>query len=440
MEVIFKLFEVSLCVLEAYLMIDFFMAFFPLRKLLQQEYTKLAAVVMTAVCVRLVNLFESSTINLIAMQIIYLSILFGMFVGKVLKKIFCYLVALAIMMGSEFLWIVIMAAPADFSMNQIQIIQNSRTSGYLALLGIKIIAFLLFVFTKRIASNSNSKMNIKNFSLFSVVPISTLGIMLALAYLNIDFDSKGFIQMMLMICSVLIVIGNILIFSVFDKYIVSMEKLRLQEVVITKMELEEKRYAQIDAVNREHAGFLHDIRRYMHVIGALANERQQGEIIKLLSELQIKVSEAETKIYCPNRLLNTILNEKKKEADEKNLNMQITIEPGFMVDHIENMDLIVIMGNLIDNAIEAAEKCNQGYVNVFLSTQNNNAFSTINIVNNYVGSITTKGDIILSSKQDKAKHGYGIQNVNNVVRKYDGFIQNFYVDNVFSAIVMLPNK
>ena len=440
MEVIFELFEVSLCVLEAYLMIDFFMTFFPLRRRLQKKYVKLTAVVMTAVCVKVVNLLDSSTVNLIAMQIIYLSVLFGMFVGKALKKIFCYLVALAIMMGSEFLWIVIMAAPSDFSMNQIQNIQTSRTSGYIALLGIKIIAFILFIFTKRIVPNSNSKMNIRNFGLFSVVPVSTLGIMLALAYLDIDFDSKSFVQILLMIFSVLIVIGNILIFSVFDKYIVSMEKLRQQEIIITKMELEEKRYEQIDTVNREHASFLHDIRHYMRVIGGLANERQQSEIVKLLSELQIKVSEAETKIYCPNRLLNTILNEKKKEADERNLDMRIVIEPGFMVDYIENMDLIVIMGNLLDNAIEAAEKCELGYINVYLSAQNNNAFSTINIVNNYVESIEVKNDKIISSKQDKTKHGYGIQNVNNTVQKYNGFLQNLYEDNVFSAIVMLPNK
>ena len=243
MENVFAFVGIFICFLEAYLMIDFFMAFFPLRDALQKKYTKIAAVVMTAVCVRIVNSFNSSTFNIIAMQVIYLSLLFGMFKGNAFKKIFCHLVALAIMMGSEFLWIVVMSAPSDFSMSQLQ---NSPISIYLTLLGAKTLSFLLFNFAKRVARNTNNKMSLKNFGLFSLVPIATLGLMVSLAYLKIDFDSIRFVQVLLIICGILIVIGNILIFNVFDEYVSSTERLQKQELRIAKMEMEEKRYAQIE--------------------------------------------------------------------------------------------------------------------------------------------------------------------------------------------------
>lgn len=341
MNILFDLVEIFICVLEAYLMFDFFMAFFPLRRHFQRRYMKVAAVVITAVCVRLVNSLDSSMVNIIAMQIIYLSLLFGMFCGNVFKKIFCYLVALAIMMGSEFLWIVIMALPADFSLGEIP---EGQVTIYMTLLGVKSLAIILFNIVKRVTRNTSNKMDINNFLLYSVVPIATLGIIVALAYFNIDFDSARFIQVLLLISSVLVVIGNILIFAVFDRYVDSTEKMRNQEVLITRMEMEEKHYGQIEAVNQEHAAFIHDIRHYMRTIGELAAESREQEILKLLSELQIRVSDTENKIYCPNRLLNTILNEKKKAADEKCIKMKITIEPEFMVDHLENMDLIIIMG------------------------------------------------------------------------------------------------
>ena len=124
MNILFDLVEIFICVLEAYLMFDFFMAFFPLRRHFQRRYMKVAAVVITAVCVRLVNSLDSSMVNIIAMQIIYLSLLFGMFCGNVLRKVFFYMVATAIMIGSEFLWIVVMSLPADFSIGQIQ---NNQT-------------------------------------------------------------------------------------------------------------------------------------------------------------------------------------------------------------------------------------------------------------------------------------------------------------------------
>lgn len=437
MEAIFDFVEVFICVLEAYLMFDFFMAFFPLRKCFQRKYVKVAAVVMTAVCVRLVNCLDSSMINFIGMLIIYLSLLLGMFCGNMLKKIACYIVAFAIMMGSEFLWIVLMALPSDFSMGKVP---NNQITIHMTLLGVKLLAFVLFNIVKRVNRNTSNRMDIKNFLLYSVVPIASLGIIVALAYFNIDFNATRFAQVLLIISGFLVVIGNILIFSVFDRYVESAEKLRQQELVITRMELEEKRYEQIETVNQEHAGFLHDIKHYMRTIGELAVESKENEIVKILSELQIKVSDAETKMYCPNRMLNTILNEKMKEADEKHIKMKLTIEPEFMIDQIENMDLIVIMGNLLDNAIEAAQKCEQGYVNVYLFAQNNAYFSVLKIVNNFVGEVKTKDDRSLTCKEDKSKHGFGIQNVIATAEKYNGYLNIFHNDGTFTAIVILPNS
>ena len=416
MEVVFELVEVFICVLEAYLMFDFYMAFFPLREVFRKKYVKAAAVVITAVCVRVVNCWNNSTVNIIAMQFIYLSSLLLMFYGRIISKIFYYLLATAI--GK---------------------IQENQVTMHIALLGVKTVAFILFNIAKRTIKASNSRMDINTLVLYSIVPISTLGIMVALAYLNIDFASLGFIQGMLIICSVLVIVGNILVFYVFDKYIIFTEKLRLQALRITKMELEEKRYEQIEITNQEHARFLHDIRHYMSTIGELAIENKEKEILDILSELQIKVSDAGTKIYCSNRLLNTILNEKKKEADEKSIRMEITYEPGFSIDQLENIDLIVIMGNLLDNAIEAAYRCKRGYVNLYLYTQNKSSFSIIKIVNNYTGVVKEKNGKIITSKDNAARHGFGIQNASAVAQKYGGYVDISYVGDIFTVIVLLPN-
>ena len=437
MEVVFEFVKLFVCILEAYLMFDFYMAFFPIREKFHRKYIKGAAVIITAVCVRVVNCWNSSTLNIIAMQIIYFSMIWLMFCGRIIKKIFYYLLATAIMIGSEFLWIVIMALPVDFAMGKIQ---ENQVTMHLALLGVKTVAFILFNIAKRTTKASNSRMDISTLVLYSIVPISTLGIMVALAYLNIDFGSIGFIQGMLIICSILVIVGNILVFYVFDKYITFTEKLRLQALRITKMELEEKRYEQIDATNQEHARFLHDIRHYMSTIGELAIENKEKEILDILSELQIKVSDAGTKIYCSNKLLNTILNEKKKEADEKSIKMKITYEPGFCIDQLENIDLIVIMGNLLDNAIEAAYKCKSGYINLYLYTQNEASFSIIKIVNNYTDVVKEKNGNIITSKANTARHGFGIQNVSAVAQKYSGYVDISYNGEVFNAIVLLPNN
>lgn len=435
MELIFKSVQIFICVLEAYLMFDFFLTFFPLKESVCNKYMKTAAVLCTAGCVYLVNSLDSSIINIVGMQIIYITMIIAVFQESFFRKIPYYLMATAIMAGSEFLCIIFLSHPSNFSLSQVT---TNVASMIFFLLCTKLIAFILFNIVKGILGRSNNRMSRKNLLLYSVVPIATLGIMISLAYLNIDWDQIGFVHVLLIISSVLVLIGNILIFYVFDRYSQSTEKLRQQELTITKMEIEEKHYEQIERVNQEHAAFLHDIHHYLQAIGEMASENNDEEIVKTISELQIKIANTETSMFSHNKLLNAILNERKKAADEKDVSMRIIIEPEFTVDHIKNVDLIVIMGNLLDNAIEAASKCTQGYVKVFLFSQNSRYFSVIKIVNNYAGKLSIQDDNILTSKDDKLMHGFGIKNVSDISAKYGGYLQNFHENGVFTSIVILP--
>lgn len=435
MESIFKLVQIFICILEAYLMFDFFSAFFQLREEFRNRYIKIAIVLGVAGCVRLVNSLGSSVINIIGMLIIYSIMILMFFYGNILKKIFCFVTAIGIMAGSEFLWVILLSLPSDFDLLQVQ---NNQVSVFCTLLGVKVLAFIFLNIAKRISKNSDNRMNLKNLVLYSIVPVSFLGIMISLVYLHIDFNTIRSMQVLLIISGLLAIVGNILIFYVFDRYSQSAEKLHQQELMITKLEMEEKHYKQVECVNQEHAGFIHDIRHYMKVIGEMALENNNKEILKIVSELQIRVSDTELEMICQNRLLNAILNEKKKDAQRKKVDIKITIEPGFAIEQIDDMDLIVIMGNLLDNAIEAASKCEEGYIKMFLFSQNNSHFSVIKIMNNYSGRMLLKDGVLQTNKDDKERHGYGIRNVSDMAAKYGGYLQDFYDDETFTSIVILP--
>lgn len=435
MESIFKLVQIFICILEAYLMFDFFSAFFPLREEFRNRYIKMAIVLGVAGCVMLVNSLGSSVINIIGMLIIYSIMILLFFYGNILKKIFCLVTAIGIMAGSEFLWVILLSLPSDFDLLQVQ---NNQVSVFCTLLGVKVLAFIFLNVAKRISKNSDNRMNLKNLVLYSIVPVSFLGIMISLVYLHIDFNTIRSMQVLLIISGLLAIVGNILIFYVFDRYSQSAEKLHQQELMITKLEMEEKHYKQVECVNQEHAGFIHDIRHYMKVIGEMALENNNKEILKIVSELQIRVSDTELEMICQNRLLNAILNEKKKDAQRKKVDIKITIEPGFAIEQVDDMDLIVIMGNLLDNAIEAASKCEEGYIKMFLFSQNNSHFSVIKIMNNYSGRMLLKDGVLQTNKDDKERHGYGIRNVSDMAAKYGGYLQDFYDDETFTSIVILP--
>lgn len=437
MDVIYKVVQIFVCIFEVYLMFDFFLAFFSLKEVLQRPFAKVIIVSGTAACVFLINSLNSSVINIVAMQVIYLLMIFLAFDGGFLKRILYYIMATVIMGSSEFISIVLLSLPSDFSMDQMQ---ESPVTMIFSLLCIKLLSFLLFNIVKRIPKNSSNKMDLGNLMLYIILPVAMLGIMFSMAYLNIDFDSMKPVKILLIFSSVPAVVGSVLIFYAFDRYSLSKEKLQQQELMITKLEMEKRHYKQIDEINREHSAMLHDIYHYMKALGEMAAENKDQDILNILSELKIKVSETQMAVICENRLLNAILNEKRKEAEDKGIAIKIVVEPEFIIDQMQEIDQIAIAGNLIDNAMEAACKCEKGYVKIYMFTQNENHFSVIKIVNNYTGEIKQRDGALLTSKSDGSKHGYGVLNVSRIAKKYGGYLQNFYEEGVFTSIVILPVK
>ena len=436
MEIIFKLVQIFICVLEAYLAVDFFSAFFRLRELFERKWTRLVLILGISICVYIINLQNSTTLNIITMQVIYISIILIFYQGKLLKKFICYITVTAIMVGSEFLGIILLSLQTKFVFSEVQ--SEQITVSVLTFI-VKLLALVLLRIVKRIARGSNdSGMSLKITLLYSIMPISLIGIMIAITRFNINFVSLGFTHILLIISCIMALAGSVVIFYVFDRYALFAEKLKQQEIMIAKLEMEERHYGQIEQVNREHAAFLHDVRHYMKVIGEMATENNDRAILQILSELQIKVSDTELEMICYNRLLNAILNEKKKDAERKSISVKIVVEPDFSIKQVSDTDLIVIISNLLDNAVDAAEKCHEGYVKVYLFTRNDNHFSIIKIVNNYVGEIDLEDGRLVTGKQDKRGHGYGIQNVNDIAIKYGGYLQYFYEMGEFTSVVILP--
>ena len=437
MEITFFLLNLLICLMEAFLMVDFYTAFFKLRENVERRYTKWAVIVGAAIMVRGVNCLNNSGVNLIAMQIIYLSILLIFFKGSLPKKIFCFLVTDIIMIGVEFLWMVMMSHPADFYIYQVQ---ENRIREVMGLLGIKGLAFFFFNLLKRLSKKMENRMQVKTLLLYCSVPLATVGIMVSLAYMSYDYEGDRFLQNILVGSSILVIVGNMALFYIFDNYMASQEEIRKQELIIARMELEEKRYGQIEAVNREHAGFLHDIRHHLRTIGGMAAENRGEEIVEIVSQLQDTIAEAAVERFCPDVLLNTIINEKKREAQQCGLEFKLTMEPDFGLDHVEKADVIIMISNLFENAIEAASKCENGYVKSFFFSRNDGHFSVIKIINNYSGEILVQDELLISSKGDKALHGYGVANVMETVKKYGGNFRYSFADGIFTAVVVLPKE
>lgn len=195
-----------------------------------------------------------------------------------------------------------------------------------------------------------------------------------------------------------------------------------------------------EELDQRYKEYIHNIKYYLKQIGIYLDMGQYKKIAEVLSELQVEIHKEEKDIICSNRFLNALLTDFRNEAVNKDIQTDIFVEAGFKIEFVKEQDLIAILGNLLDNALEAAEKCKGGWVSAALYMENGGSFAVCRIENTYAGEIRQKGDRMLTTKTQAGRHGIGLQNVKRLIRGYSGFIHQEHEKGIYITTVILPRK
>ena len=136
--------------------------------------------------------------------------------------------------------------------------------------------------------------------------------------------------------------------------------------------------------------------------------------------------------------MNSLLNIKKNTADEYNIKIEFS---GILPDKgIESKDMCILVGNLIDNAIEASMKLpKEELKTVFVTGNVKNNMMLLTVTNPVLQSeIKKENGIFRTTKKDTASHGIGLKNVKNTVKKYGGELILKNDSDTFTAELLLP--
>lgn len=136
-----------------------------------------------------------------------------------------------------------------------------------------------------------------------------------------------------------------------------------------------------------------------------------------------------------NAIMDGILNFKLQEALDKGVFIDVNIKVPEQIG-IDSFDIIVVLGNLLDNAIDAACKAREIKM-VKLCLVYNRKRIMLDVQNTYGGEIRIRQGTPVTTKNDNLLHGIGLQNVNSVVEKYQGTVDINYDDVWFKISIMM---
>ena len=207
-----------------------------------------------------------------------------------------------------------------------------------------------------------------------------------------------------------------------------------EEAVLSEQIEDMKRHiGEVEKLYRDIRSLKHDMGNHIMTLEKLCGE--DAEAGAYIMQLKEQAENTAPDMHSGNPITDVILREKKKEAEEKG----ITFESRFAFPEdtkLSAFDVSVILNNALNNAIEAAEGCENSYISVSSYRRKNACM--IEVRNSMVGkrSIDEESGLPFTTKEG-AEHGFGLVNIRKVARKYYGDIAIDQDKEEFGLVIML---
>ncbi len=187
----------------------------------------------------------------------------------------------------------------------------------------------------------------------------------------------------------------------------------------------------IETVNRKY----HDLR---HILRGIESMHSVSEIKAFIKTFEDEIQDYELIFNTGNKTLDVILSEKVQESKDKGAQVHVHAD-GQDWNAIRDTDIATIFGNALDNAIENTERNSDPSTRLIdVRTGRVNGMLVARFENPYTHTLVKKQSKWISTKSETQGHGYGLQSIEMVVKKYGGEMDINTDNGLFILTVIIP--
>ena len=253
-----------------------------------------------------------------------------------------------------------------------------------------------------------------------ILPIGSMFLAHRIFYAQYEMGIKGFYPNT--IFSIVILFGlNVVVFNIYIQLSENLELQRKNAIYEKEFQLLERHMHEKESMMQEIRVKRHDLKHQMLKLLTLL---QKGEYGKLESDMK-QMAELESLngllvVNTQNSIIDSFVNNQYAVAKEKGIDFRVKIDVPELP--FAGEDLCVILGNALDNAIEACERgqVSKPWISIKLIYDGANLLMTIE--NSFDGMIRkNKKGMQISRKANSQQHGIGTYSIQRVVQKYHGY-------------------
>lgn len=216
-----------------------------------------------------------------------------------------------------------------------------------------------------------------------------------------------------------------------------MRKKNFLKIVELQTEQAQKHLDEVRSIHKEMRGYKHDFHHHLQALKGQIETGEYGRALKYIDELDADIMDMDTLLKTGNISADAILSAKIAQA--KAIGADITVKAD-IPDKLElsDVELSIILGNLLDNAVEACRTLPAGarFIRLYISMKGTMLY--FSMLNSAGGKKEKKGKLFSSNKS--GLHGFGLRRAWSIIEEHGGWCKYNSEDGAFSTEFLVPVK
>lgn len=297
----------------------------------------------------------------------------------------------------------------------------------------KTMLLLLSIFVAKFVFSRNTSVKTERTPAFLFIfPLSVLIIDFSLWNAAAESELSPKLKVLIVTGSSILLVSVLLTYLFYGKFMRKSQELFQLQSSFERSETEKEYYSILDHQNEELKTFIHDEKNHLTAIKSMADNPEIHKYIdSILGDLKHSSPLGNTK----NKTLDLIIGKYNQLCDIKHIKFTYSTLNANL-SFIDDSDLVSLMSNILDNAVAAAEKSDDKWIDMCIKRVG--GVSMLSCKNSYAIAPIIQNGVLKTSKKNKKFHGIGIKSISRTAKKYNGHFEWSFDKNinVFSVDIL----
>lgn len=301
----------------------------------------------------------------------------------------------------------------------------------------RLILFIIVIMISGLLRKNTAILRFKDYMFMLVTPFVSMAVIIAITLQYEKENAGSGISICISVAGIMVI--NFVVYYLLQNMVEATEIREKQSHMEAQLDFQEKKYEQASQSFKNISGIIHDTNKHLMYIRACIMENQDEEAVDYINQAIAAVEKSYKRFNTGNLVVDALMSNTAQAAENKAIAFESHIHINHGKMNIDRYDLSVVLGNLLDNAIEGCEKLaaeDKPYIKVTIETTETALI--IDVVNSALQKSTLHNGY--TDKKDKSRHGYGMQNISAVAEKYSGIFHYEYENFSFATSVIIPFK